>query len=75
MLANSSQLYQLESDEREREKYRTECWLEACLHEERLCSERIAYKDQAVTAHKQDMEEYHRQLQTAPPMSKTEQEQ
>lgn len=36
---SGSKLYKDELDELERPKYRTECWLERCLHEERLCAE------------------------------------
>lgn len=36
---SGSKLYRDELDELERPKYRTECWLERCLHEERLCAE------------------------------------
>jgi DNA replication regulator DPB11 len=30
--------WQDEGDEREREKYRTECWVERCIFEERICA-------------------------------------
>jgi DNA replication regulator DPB11 len=35
--STGSKLYREELDEVERTKYRTECWLERCLHEERVC--------------------------------------
>ncbi|KAJ3556973.1 hypothetical protein NM688_g1730 [Phlebia brevispora] len=37
-LVSGSKLYRDESDEQERPKYRTECWLERCLNEERICA-------------------------------------
>ncbi|KDQ59126.1 hypothetical protein JAAARDRAFT_206090 [Jaapia argillacea MUCL 33604] len=36
-LASGSHFYRAEKDEKEREKYRTECWLERCIFEERVC--------------------------------------
>ncbi|KAM6504048.1 hypothetical protein JOM56_000991 [Amanita muscaria] len=44
-LVSGSKLYREELDEDERTKYRTECWLERCLHEERVCpyEEHIAF--------------------------------
>ena len=35
---SGSKLYRQEVEERERRKYRTECWLERCIYEERICS-------------------------------------
>lgn len=37
LLLSGSKLYQDEPDEHERSKYRTECWLERCMFEERIC--------------------------------------
>ncbi|KAI0833823.1 hypothetical protein BC628DRAFT_1499098 [Trametes gibbosa] len=37
-LVSGSALYRREGDERERTKYRTECWLERCIFEERICA-------------------------------------
>jgi DNA replication regulator DPB11 len=38
LTCSGSKLYRDEPDERERSKYRTECWLERCMFEERICS-------------------------------------
>ena len=37
-LVSGSGLFREETDEGERGKYRTECWLEKCLFEERMCA-------------------------------------
>ncbi|EED85970.1 predicted protein [Postia placenta Mad-698-R] len=37
-LVSGSTFYRKETDEAERKKYRTECWLERCIYEERVCS-------------------------------------
>ncbi|KAJ7576872.1 hypothetical protein C8J56DRAFT_1031650 [Mycena floridula] len=44
-LVTGSKLYREEYDEDEKSKYRTECWLEQCIHEDRLCEadEHVAY--------------------------------
>ncbi|THH28236.1 hypothetical protein EUX98_g5958 [Antrodiella citrinella] len=44
-LVSGSKLYREEPDESLRGKYRTECWLERCMYEERICepSEHIAF--------------------------------
>lgn len=34
---SGSKLYRDETDELEKSKYRTECWLERCMFEERIC--------------------------------------
>ncbi|KAF8629979.1 hypothetical protein AX17_005544 [Amanita inopinata Kibby_2008] len=36
-LVSGSKIYREEPDEQQRRKYRTECWLERCLFEERIC--------------------------------------
>ncbi|GBE88429.1 hypothetical protein SCP_1302440 [Sparassis crispa] len=36
-LISGSSLYRAEGDERVRHKYRTECWLERCIFQERVC--------------------------------------
>ncbi|EAU85222.2 hypothetical protein CC1G_06238 [Coprinopsis cinerea okayama7 len=36
-LFSGSKIYQSEPDPKMREKYRTECWLESCIHDERIC--------------------------------------
>ncbi|TFK50096.1 hypothetical protein OE88DRAFT_1682172 [Heliocybe sulcata] len=43
-LISGSNFYK-EADEAERSKYRTECWLERCIYEERVCSphERVVF--------------------------------
>lgn len=38
LLYSASELYRAESSESERHKYRTECWLERCIFDERLCA-------------------------------------
>ncbi|OCH94853.1 hypothetical protein OBBRIDRAFT_884411 [Obba rivulosa] len=45
-LVSGSHLYRKEEDESLREKYRTECWLESCITQERICSpdEHIAFR-------------------------------
>ena len=35
---SGSKLYREETEEQERAKYRTECWLERCLNENRVCA-------------------------------------
>jgi DNA replication regulator DPB11 len=35
---SGSMLFRNECDEWERRRYRTECWLERCIYEERICS-------------------------------------
>ncbi|TBU46920.1 PITH domain-containing protein [Dichomitus squalens] len=44
-LISGSSLFRQEADEGERAKYRTECWLERCLFEERVCEagEHVAF--------------------------------
>ncbi|KZT29900.1 hypothetical protein NEOLEDRAFT_1084778 [Neolentinus lepideus HHB14362 ss-1] len=44
-LISGSKLYKDEADEAERSKYRTECWMERCIYEERVCSphERVVF--------------------------------
>ncbi|KAI0763303.1 hypothetical protein BD413DRAFT_211081 [Trametes elegans] len=44
-LVSGSTLYRNEGDEEERVKYRSECWLEHCISEERICApeEHIAF--------------------------------
>ncbi|KAI1784898.1 hypothetical protein LXA43DRAFT_1186179 [Ganoderma leucocontextum] len=44
-LVNGSSLFAAETDGGERAKYRTECWLERCLFEERVCllEEHVAF--------------------------------
>ncbi|KAF8151040.1 hypothetical protein B0H34DRAFT_160966 [Crassisporium funariophilum] len=37
-LVSGSKLYKAEESETMRTKYRTECWLEQCIYEERLCA-------------------------------------
>jgi|ERR1700722_12896546 len=37
-MSSGSKLFREESDERLREKYRTESWLELCIYHERICS-------------------------------------
>ena len=37
MLGSGSKLYRDDPDAHERGKYRTECWLERCIFEERIC--------------------------------------
>ncbi|KAH6909345.1 hypothetical protein BKA70DRAFT_1278254 [Coprinopsis sp. MPI-PUGE-AT-0042] len=36
-LLSGSKIYQSEPDPNLRDRYRTECWLERCLHDERIC--------------------------------------
>ena len=35
---SGSNFFRQEADEDERKKYRTECWLERCIYDERICS-------------------------------------
>ena len=35
---SGSKFFRNECDERDRKKYRTECWLEKCIFDERICS-------------------------------------
>ncbi|KZT06146.1 uncharacterized protein LAESUDRAFT_701065 [Laetiporus sulphureus 93-53] len=44
-LVSGTSLYQTEMDEMERTKYRTECWLERCIFDERICppEEHVAF--------------------------------
>ncbi|TFK81684.1 hypothetical protein K466DRAFT_666976 [Polyporus arcularius HHB13444] len=44
-LVSGSNIFRQESDEEERAKYRTECWLERCMFEERICApeEHVAF--------------------------------
>jgi DNA replication regulator DPB11 len=37
VIRSGSKIYRDEADEHERPKYRTECWLERCMFEERIC--------------------------------------
>lgn len=37
-MCSGSKLFRDELDPHERAKYRTECWLERCIFEERICS-------------------------------------
>ncbi|KAI0327027.1 hypothetical protein GY45DRAFT_1257833 [Cubamyces sp. BRFM 1775] len=51
-LVSGSAIFRQEGDETERAKYRTECWLERCIFEERICApeEHIAFVPLAVEA-------------------------
>ncbi|KAH9902436.1 hypothetical protein C8Q73DRAFT_3906 [Cubamyces lactineus] len=51
-LVSGSAIFRQEGDATERAKYRTECWLERCIFEERICSpaEHIAFVPLAVEA-------------------------
>ncbi|KAI0695513.1 hypothetical protein C8T65DRAFT_698690 [Cerioporus squamosus] len=44
-LVSGSNIFRQEADEEERAKYRTECWLERCMFEERICApeEHVAF--------------------------------
>ncbi|KJA25092.1 hypothetical protein HYPSUDRAFT_214141 [Hypholoma sublateritium FD-334 SS-4] len=37
-LVSGSKIYRMEEDEYLRRKYRTDCWLEQCIYEERICA-------------------------------------
>ncbi|KAF6756825.1 hypothetical protein DFP72DRAFT_892416 [Ephemerocybe angulata] len=45
-LISGSQMYRGETGIESRDKYRTECWLERCIHEERVCAvdEHVSFK-------------------------------
>ncbi|KAI0656497.1 hypothetical protein C8Q70DRAFT_1012254 [Cubamyces menziesii] len=51
-LVSGSAIFRQEGDATERAKYRTECWLERCIFEERICApeEHIAFVPLAVEA-------------------------
>ncbi|KAI0667909.1 hypothetical protein C8Q78DRAFT_1195697 [Trametes maxima] len=51
-LVSGSAIYRNEGDEAVRAKYRTECWLERCIFEERVCAptEHVAFVPLAVPA-------------------------
>ncbi|OJT01769.1 DNA topoisomerase 2-binding protein 1 [Trametes pubescens] len=51
-LVSGSALFRREGDEDTRAKYRTECWLERCIFEERICApeEHVAFAPLAVEA-------------------------
>lgn len=38
VLRSGDAFYHDEPDEHEREKFRTECWIEQCMFEERICA-------------------------------------
>lgn len=52
LLHSGSALFRREGDEDTRAKYRTECWLERCMFEERICApeEHVAFAPLAVEA-------------------------
>ncbi|KII84392.1 hypothetical protein PLICRDRAFT_179634 [Plicaturopsis crispa FD-325 SS-3] len=60
-LVSGSKFYREEGDEDERRKYRTECWLERCMFEERVCApdEHVCFVPLDINAPIPDAERIH----------------